>query len=124
MQLGNDQTSAIQFSKNQDIYIQSNKLATWQAIMLAFVPISLACKGNTKCQAKYSSNSRMITATLGTAGGSRLSLPPPQTEQQKDQCSPDEVAALEKQGINSAGICKLCCLCTLNRWRTQFSLVS
>lgn len=57
MQLGSDQTSAIQLSENQDIYIQGNKLATWQAIMLAFVPISLVCKGNTKCQAKYSSNS-------------------------------------------------------------------
>lgn len=83
MQLGNDQTSAIQFSKNQDIYIQSNKLATWQAIMLAFVPISLACKGNTKCQAKYSSNSRMITATLGTAGGVQAQSPPPKQNNRK-----------------------------------------
>lgn len=57
MQLGNDQTSAIQLSTNQDIYIQGNKLATWQAIMLAFVPICVVCKGNAKCQAKYSSNS-------------------------------------------------------------------
>lgn len=70
--------SAIQLSKNQDIYIQSNTLATWQAIMLAFVPISLAWKGNTKCQAKYSSNNRIITAAPGTAGGQAWSPTPKQ----------------------------------------------
>lgn len=103
--------SAIQLSKNEDIYIQSNKLATWQTVMLAFVPISLACKGNTKCQAKYSSNKRIITAAPGTAGGQTWSphpLFPPKPKQNNNReisGSADEMIALKKHG--KTGICKL-----------------
>lgn len=65
MQLGNEhnvQSSSVKIKNKTSI--QSNRPATRRAIMPAFVPISLACKGNTKCQGKYSSNSRIITAAL------------------------------------------------------------
>lgn len=51
--------------------------------MLAFVPISLACKGNTKCQTKFSSNNRIITAAPGTAGGMAWSFPSNKTSTQR-----------------------------------------
>lgn len=58
----------------------------WQAVMFAFVPISLACKrGNTKCQAKYSSNNRIITAAPGNSRGANPQCFPPYPKKTKQQ---------------------------------------
>lgn len=79
--------SEAQLCKNPDTYIQSNTFSTWHVMMLAYVPISLACKGNTKCQARYPSN-RNKQINYSSTGNSRepgLVPPPKQNNNTENQ---------------------------------------